>query len=139
MSFKLPTRKFGNDPKERLFKPQWYQKYPCLHYDVTLDKVFCHTCIKAIKLGKLSATKSEEAFTNTGFQNWKKALEKSFGLAKHSDSNSHKKASENLMKAADYGTNDVGEPLDDQQQQLQSQKVVRKILENFRFPVGQSL
>ena len=108
MSFKLQTIKFGNDPKERLFKPQWYQKYPWLHYDVTLDKVFCHTCIKTIKLGKLSATKSEEAFTNTGFQNWKKGLQKKFWISK-TYSNSHKKTSEYLMKAADYGANAVGE------------------------------
>ena len=43
---------------------------------MTLDKAFRHNCIKAIKLGKISATKSEEAFTKTGFQNWKKALAK---------------------------------------------------------------
>ena len=65
------------------------------------DKAFCHTCIKAIKLGKISATKSEEAFTKTRFQSWKKALEKNSGLAKHNDSNSYKKASEDLMKASD--------------------------------------
>ena len=78
--------------------------------------------LKAIKLGKISATKSEEAFTKTGFQNWKKALEKNSGLAKHNDSNSHKKASEDLMKASDYGTNDVCELLDDKllQQQLKN-------------------
>lgn len=58
---------------------------------MTLDKTFCHTCIKAIKLGKISAAKPEEAFSKTGFRNWKKALEKNFGLVKHDDSNSHKK------------------------------------------------
>ena len=65
------------------------------------DKAFCHTCIKAIKLGKISATKSEEAFTKTRFHNWKKALEKNSRLAKHNDSNSYKEASEDLMKASD--------------------------------------
>ena len=55
---------------------------------MTLDNTFCHTCIKAIKLGKISAAKP---FNKTGFRNWKKALEKNFGLVKHDDSNSHKK------------------------------------------------
>ena len=113
-SFKFATSTFGNDPKEFLFKPQWYQKYPWLHYDVRLDKIFFHTCIKAIKLGNISATKYEEAFTNAGFSTGRKHQKKKSGLAKHNDSNSHKKASEDLLKASDYGTNDVGELLDNQ-------------------------
>ena len=61
---------------------------------MTLNKAFCRTYKKAIKLIKTFATKSEEAFTKTAYQNWKKALEKNFGLVKHNDSNSHKKTSE---------------------------------------------
>ena len=103
---------------------------------MALDKAFCHTCIKAIKLGKISATKSVEAFSKTEFQNWKKALEKNSGLAKHNDSDSHKKASEDLMKAS----NDVGELLDDQMTTAaKNQKVLRKILESIRFLARQSL
>ena len=94
MSFKFPIRTFGKDSKERSFKPQWYQNYARLYSDVILDKAFCHTCITATKLGKISAAKSKEAFTKTRFQNWKESLEKNFGLAKHNDSTSHKKASE---------------------------------------------
>ena len=96
--------------------------YTKVFIQVWQKNITCHTCIKAIKLGKIFATKSEEAFTKTGFQNWKKALEKNSGLAKHNDSNSHKKASEDLMKASDYGTNDVCELLDDKllQQQLKN-------------------
>ena len=94
LSFKFPTRAFGNDPKERSFKPPWYQKYPWFYYEVTLDKAFCHACINAIKLGNIFVTKSEEALIKTGFQNWKKAQEKNYGLAKDNDSNLHKKTSE---------------------------------------------
>ena len=54
---------------------------------MTLNKAFCRTYKKAIKLVKTFATKSEEAFTKTAYQNWKKALEKNSGLAKHNDSN----------------------------------------------------
>ena len=92
LSFKFPTGTFDSGAKERSFRPQWYQKHPWLHYDMALDKAFCHTCIKAIKLGTISATKYEEAFTKTGFENWKKELEK------HNDSNLNKKTSEDLMK-----------------------------------------
>ena len=76
LSFKFPIRTFGKDSKERSFKPQWYQNYARLHSDVILDKAFCHTCITATKLGKISAAKSKEAFTKTRFQNWKGSLEK---------------------------------------------------------------
>ena len=96
MNFKFPTRAFINDPKERSFKTQSYQKYPWLHYEETLDEAFCHACLKVIKLRKISATKSEEAF-KTGRKHYKKKS----GLAKHNDSNSHKKASKDFMEASD--------------------------------------
>ena len=51
---------------------------------MALDKAFSHSCTKTTKFGNISATKFQE--TKTGFQNWKKALEKNSGLAKHNDS-----------------------------------------------------
>ena len=94
------------------FKPQWYQKYPYMYKDV--DIAFCQFCIKTIKLGNISAKKSEETFTKTRFQSEKIALEKNSGIARHNDSNSHKKASEDLMKTRDYDTKNVDELLDDE-------------------------
>ena len=31
LSFKLPARTFGNNPKELSYKSQWYQKHPWWH------------------------------------------------------------------------------------------------------------
>ena len=88
-NFEFPKRTFGNDPKLRSFQSSWFQKYSWLHYNASLDKVFCHTCMKAIRLGKVIASNSEESFTKTGFQNWKKALGKDKGFQKHNDGKSH--------------------------------------------------
>ena len=59
-------------------------------------------------------TKSGKSFTETEFENWKKALEKNSGLARHNDSNSQKKASEDSMKAQVYDTKNTDELLDNQ-------------------------
>lgn len=59
-------------------------------------------------------TKSGKSFTETEFENWKKALEKNSGLARHNDSNSQKKASEDSMKAQVYDTKNIDELLDNQ-------------------------
>ena len=112
-----------------------------MHYDVTSDKAFCHTCIKVIKLRKISATSSEEPSTKTVFQNWKKALEKNSGLAKHNHSNPHKKASEDLMKTSDPSINDVVKLLDDKiiTTAAKNRKLIEKILASICFLARQSL
>ena len=71
LNVNIQARTFGNDPEERSFKRQCYQKYIWSHYDIKLNKAFRHSCMKEKILREFSATNSEEAFTKTGFQNWK--------------------------------------------------------------------
>ena len=56
-------------------------------------------------------------------------------MGKHNDSNSHKKASEDLIKALDYGKNDVTELLDDQIITTPSKNwnIWRKMFGNIHF------
>ena len=56
-------------------------------------------------------------------------------MGKHNDSNSLKKASEDLMKASDYDTNNVSELLHDQiiTAAAKNRKVLRKIIGKYSF------
>ena len=50
-------------------------KWQWLHYESTRDLGFCHTCVTAIKTGKMKITGNvkDSAFIYNGFCNWKDA------------------------------------------------------------------
>jgi len=74
----------------RHFSPGWYSTYPWLTVCISRGKAFCVYCQFCTNKGLLSlAKKGEDAFVNTGFDNWKKALER---LSKHAESDIHKEA-----------------------------------------------
>ena len=77
--------------KQRRCNPSWFKSYPWLHYDTPSDSVLCFTCCKASRLGALSASKSDTAFTSKGFRNWKNALAKN-GFPQHDKSDAHREA-----------------------------------------------
>jgi len=53
----FPQRQYGKKTVvKRSFQQQWFQKWHWLHYDVTNDVVFCHTCVKAVQLKRLSSS-----------------------------------------------------------------------------------
>ena len=76
-SFTFPKRTFGlKKPIYRSFQSSWFTKWPWLHYDQVNDKVFCFTCLKASTTGILSSgayNRSDDAFVNRGYTNWKDA------------------------------------------------------------------
>ena len=37
-------------PKQRRFKPLWFDSTPWLHYDESQDRTFCHLCMLAYVL-----------------------------------------------------------------------------------------
>ena len=48
-SFKFPKRCFRKTKiVERSFQPCFFDKWPFLHYDEVVDRVFCHTCMNAL-------------------------------------------------------------------------------------------
>lgn len=76
--------------EKRNFQPQWYKQFPWLTICLTYKKVFCLYCRYATHHHLLSFSKmGEKAFTETGFQNWKKALEK---FKSHDGSHAHREA-----------------------------------------------
>ena len=88
VGFTYPKRKFGK--RERSFNPTWYKIFPWLHYCVETDFVLCHICMTQHKQGNIKlATKLEMTFIETGFTNWKKAMEK---FKDHENSSCHRQA-----------------------------------------------
>ena len=80
----------GLSSKQRNFQSKWYKDYPWLSVCATYKKVFCLYCRYGSNHGLLSfANCGEKAFTKSGFNNWKKALEK---FRAHEISHSHKEA-----------------------------------------------
>lgn len=62
---------------KRSFMSNWYKTYPWLSVCITKKKVFCFYCRYAQKQMLLNFSKrGEDTFTKTGYNNWKKALEK---------------------------------------------------------------
>lgn len=85
-NFKFPKRKFGQTkPVFRSIQPTWFQKWPWLHYDQVEDKMYCHTCVQALRQGSLTLVgKKKDAFLTAGYTNWKDAAgEKSGGFPTH--------------------------------------------------------
>ena len=59
----------------RAFQPSWFSRWKWIHYDSAQDLCFCHTCIMALKTGKikLSGNARDSTFLSAGFSNWKEA------------------------------------------------------------------
>ncbi|KAH7663320.1 Ribonuclease H-like protein [Dioscorea alata] len=67
----FPRKQQGKDL--RSFKELWFQKFDWLEYSVEKDATYCFCCylFKQPRSDKLGI----DAFTKTGFSNWKKAME----------------------------------------------------------------
>ncbi len=75
---------------QRNFQSKWYKDYPWLSVCATVKKVFCLYCRYGSSHGLLAFSKcAEDTFTKSGFNNWKKALEK---FRVHENSHAHKEA-----------------------------------------------
>ena len=76
--------------KNRNFKVGWYKQFPWLSVCTYRKKVFCLYCRHASNHNWFSFMKTgEKVFTEKGFQNWKKAIEK---FKAHESSHSHLEA-----------------------------------------------
>lgn len=97
--------KFKQDG-ERSCHANWFREWQWLHYDEDKDVVRCFTCISAVqkKLMPLQEKKSESAFTDYGFRNWKRGPEK-FRI--HERSEFHSKAAEKLLASRRKGIDAV--------------------------------
>jgi hypothetical protein len=100
--------------KNRSFQSSWYKKFPWLSVCIQRKKVFCFYCRYAVKRNWLTFSKnSEKIFTEKGFQNWKKAIEK---FKAHEGSLSHKEAN---VKWIAQGRPTIGSQISSQVKKLQ--------------------
>lgn len=84
--------------KKRNFQSQWYASFPWLTVCISQKKVFCQYCWYATQNGLITFSKmGEKAFTESGFQNWRKAVDK---FKSHESSHVHREAQ---MKCATCG------------------------------------
>ena len=102
LRFKFPSRSFGlSRPVKRSFQSSWFQRFPWIHYNATLDCALCFTCCKAAKQGKVKLTGlADQAFLIKGFTNWKDATRV---YSKHESSDFHKQAVAAMANKADVG------------------------------------
>lgn len=63
ISFVFPKQQIGS--KTRYCQRSWFDTFKFLHYDVSKDAVFCHTCIQAVEQQKIhKAKRSDSAFVS---------------------------------------------------------------------------
>ncbi|KAH7673951.1 Ribonuclease H-like protein [Dioscorea alata] len=103
----FPQKEYGK--QRRSFQEAWFKQHPWLEYSVTKDAAFCFWCYLSIP--SRGNRKREDAFTKTGFNNWKKALEKfveHVGAMNsvHNDARSvsHQLATHSHEMVVEYGT-----------------------------------
>lgn len=62
---------------KRRFVPTWIDSFPWIQYDTVKDIVLCSTCREIfLTMGLPFSSKKETVFIETGFNNWKKGVEK---------------------------------------------------------------
>ncbi|CAF1465686.1 unnamed protein product [Adineta ricciae] len=73
------------------FQSSWYKERPWLEYSVKNNMVYCYYC----RHFSCNRSNNHNAFTTTGFNNWKRALEATGGLLKYSQSKLHVTSTKN--------------------------------------------
>ena len=95
----FPERTLGTGSKNqtRCFQVAWYTKHPWswLHLCASNFKVYCSVCVTT------SGTKGDKAFTQEGFNNWKKATKALMCWIEHEQGLPHNTA----LYASNFNTN----------------------------------
>ena len=136
-SFLFPKRSFGSKNEKHSFRPEWCEKYSWLHYDASIDAVFCYICMKVERESKYKvSTKREPAFISKGFTNWKDAT---VAFNRHLKSDCHREAVE--IHELPKKTGDVGEKLSTEHKKEKelNREMFRRILQNVRYLARQGL
>lgn len=125
----------------RGFRKSWQSTYSWLSYNAQTSKVYCDICVRAtdkkLPLPRTSRDKdSLIAFVETGFQNWKKALQR---FKSHENSALHRAAS-TALTALNVGLNVASALSESKQNQMkESRKALMAILSSIRFLAFQGL
>ena len=117
----------------RSVSASWFERYPWLSLCGIRQALFCFHCTSAHQQHLLTfSKKTEDAFTVTGFRNWKNTLSK---LAAHEESAAH---SEAVSKVESLLGPSVYTLLDDKhkEQQLIQQCMLKKQLSSLKYLVS---
>ncbi len=85
----FPSRQIGKG-RARAFHSLWYSKYSSIEYSVSMDAAFCFPC-----RFYMHGNPKEDAFTHSGFRDWKHAMGQRGIISKHDISTLHKAAMAN--------------------------------------------
>lgn len=89
-------RSYPKNNENRSFMVKWYDNRPWLEYSINKDASYCYYCRHFGVPASSSNTKPQTgAFTNNGYKNWRKALDKSKGFDQHLKSYGHVLAANN--------------------------------------------
>ena len=136
---KFPQREFGQKtPVKRSFQPQWFNRWPWIHYDESSDAAFCFLCVKAYSQKKLDNCSSlETTYISAGYTNWKDASVK---FNNHEGSRCHKDA---VLKTVTIPAScrDIGETLSSQlaKEKLERRQCFLKLISSIKFLARQGL
>ena len=119
----------------RQFCPDWYRSYPWLVLCTTRLKAYCAYCRYCNERDLLTDKLGEAAFVTTGFNNWKKALQR---FEQHSQSSLHKEA---VLKLELLKQPDVVAQLNTQHKKDQQvrREMLLTTLSSLRFLLRQGL
>ena len=106
-NFTFPKRNFGNYQPAQSFLPEWFQRFPWLHYNEATDSAFCFHCMKAGNIAHSS--KRDDAFISRGFTNCKNATS---AFKKHEERSFHNQVISLTLLPQQCG--DIGEIIDNQ-------------------------
>ena len=139
-SYNFPKRSFGKTKVVyRAFQRSWFNKWKWLHYDSNKDLCFCHTCVFALKTGKIKffGNAKGSTFLSGGFSNWKDAT---VGFHNHEKSATHKLAVEVVLTLSQTHK-DIGEMLSTSHasEKAVNRQCLMKIAQNIRFLARQGL
>ncbi len=89
--FKFPRREFWKkNVVKKSFFPQWFQRWPWLHYCEDMDAAFCFICVNTYSEKKLNSVSNlETTCISSGYTNWKDTCVK---FPNHESSRCHKNA-----------------------------------------------
>ncbi|KAF3844400.1 hypothetical protein F7725_007563 [Dissostichus mawsoni] len=129
----IPSQTLSN--RILYFQEKWFKDHTWLHYSPSVKGVLCFYCAKyfAAQKSKL-ASKADSAFVKTGFNNWKKALEK---CSVHKDSQCHKLAVMTRIQEPEPVNVQLSRELERRQQQ--ARRNLMKIAGGVRYLARQGL
>ena len=63
LDYVFPKRFYSGKPRQ--FHSSWFKSWCWLHYDVTKDAVYCHTCVTGLLQKKVKASNVEASYVSS--------------------------------------------------------------------------